>query len=228
MHLLSNSRSSKELSYTTAEALETIIQTRRTTSPRRMTSPGPNETQLRNLMLAALAAPDHGNLTPWRFVEVQPDDRQSLAELFVKIRSAQDPDAKAEDLQRSREKAYRAPTLLLAIARFTHTSDLVSKEEVLVSLGCAIQNMLLSATAAGFATALTSGRSLKSPEFAHFFGLSDHEQPICFVNIGTASEVGTPRIRKTDLTNQYSTTAQLRSRSFPLASLPEEQIYATI
>jgi hypothetical protein len=52
----------------TAELAAELIRTRQTVLPKRLLSPGPNPDQLRNILEAAAATPDHGKLTPWRFV----------------------------------------------------------------------------------------------------------------------------------------------------------------
>ena len=58
--------------------------------------------------------------------------------------------------------------------------------ERLVSAGCAIQNMLLMATALGFGSALTSGKALRSDGLRRMFALQPGEQALCFISIGTA------------------------------------------
>ena len=60
--------------------------------------------------------------------------------------------------------------------------------ERMVSLGCAIQNMLLTAHAMGFGSGLTSGQAMASPHMRALFALTGGEQPVCFVNIGTAGK----------------------------------------
>ena len=58
----------------------------------------------------------------------------------------------------------------------------------MISLGAAIQNMLLAAHAMGFGSGLTSGQALRSSQMRTLFGLSEGEQPVCFVNIGSVSK----------------------------------------
>ena len=64
-----------------------------------------------------------------------------------------------------------------------------------VSAGCAIQNMLLMATALGYGSALTSGKALKSTGLRTLFGLAPSEQALCFVSIGTAQSRKPARLR---------------------------------
>jgi nitroreductase len=84
---------------------------------------------------------------------------------------------------------------MLAVVRTGAPGDEIPDGERLVSAGCAIQNMLLMATAMGFASALTSGKALQSPGLRALFSLSPDEQALCFVNLGTAKGSKPPRLR---------------------------------
>ena len=172
---------------TTAEPAAELIQARQTVLPKRLLSPGPTPTQLHKMLEAAAAAPDHGKLTPWRFVIVPTAARARLARVFEDALLARDATATAEQRTQASEKAYRAPVLMLAIAQ-THPGDSgIDATERLVSAGCAIQNMLLMATALGFGSALTSGKALGSQPLAQLFGLQPGELALCFISIGTVS-----------------------------------------
>lgn len=198
-----------------SEFANTLIHTRQNVSPRRLDEPGPSAPQLQDILGAAAAAPDHGRLVPWRFVVVPKDQRGRLAEVFGRALVERDPSATTAQIENAREKAHRAPFLMLAIARLidrdaphvhspvrdaTHHESVDAEVEVedaerLVSLGCAIQNILLAAHAAGFGTGLTSGQAIDSPHLRTLFGLLDHEQAVCCINIGTVSKHKPPRLR---------------------------------
>ena len=60
--------------------------------------------------------------------------------------------------------------------------------ERIVSLGCAIQNMLLMARAMGYGSGLSSGKALESASLRRAFGLSELERAACFVSFGTVSK----------------------------------------
>jgi len=190
-----------------------LMHTRQNVSPRRLVEPGPSPQQLQDILGTAAAAPDHGQLVPWRFVIVPMDQRERLAEVFGLALIDRDPNATPEQIENARGKAYRAPFLMLAIARLTDneasvsatlgrgaqhpesTDSDVNDAERLVSVGCAIQNILLSAHAAGFGTGLTSGQALASPRLRELFGLRKNEKPVCCINIGTVTKHKPPRLR---------------------------------
>ncbi|HSM21344.1 MAG TPA: nitroreductase family protein [Rubrivivax sp.] len=155
--------------------------------PKRLVEPGPDPAQWQQLFEAAAAAPDHAQRLPWRFVIVPVEKRALLAEVFEAALLDRDPAALASQREAAREKAHRAPLLMLALARLDEADKEVPAVERFVSLGCAIQNMLLTAHAMGYGSALTSGQALRSPRLHRLFGLASGEVPVCFFNVGTVS-----------------------------------------
>jgi nitroreductase len=168
-----------------ADAAAALIHARHSVAPRHLHAPAPDARQLHDLLLAAAAAPDHGQRVPWRFVEIPADARGDLAEVFAAALLERDAQANEEQLARARNKAHDAPLLLLAIVDSGPEGDAIPPLERVASAGCALQNMLLLATAQGFACAMTSGRTMVSHALRSRFGLSATEQALCFVSIGT-------------------------------------------
>jgi len=169
------------------ESIEAVIERRRTTLPKRLHLPGPDATELARIVGAAAAAPDHGQLLPWRFVVVPASARSALACAFEASLLARDPLASSEQREQARAKAFRSPTLLLAVARLADEHPEIPAAERLVSAGCAIQNMLLMATALGYGSAITSGKAMSEAPLRSLFRLEDSEQALCFVSIGTSA-----------------------------------------
>lgn len=167
------------------EWAQTLIQTRQTVLPKRLQSPGPDEAQLQQILMAAAAAPDHRRLTPWRIVIVPTSARHRLATVFRQSLLARDPLATAEQLAQASDKAHRAPTLMLLIVNTLAADTGVDSAERLLSAGCAAQNMLLVATAMGFGSALTSGKALRSPQVSELFSMAQGEVAVCFISLGT-------------------------------------------
>jgi nitroreductase len=182
----------------------TLIHTRQYISPKRLSEPGPNEFEIKQIIEAAGAAPDHGQLTPWRLVIVPADKRVLLADAFANALVDRDHAATELQQQDAREKAYRGPFLMLVIARLGESLGETNSQERLISAGCAIQNMLLAAHALGYGSGLSSGKSLYSARIRELFHLTEDEQPICFVSIGMTVKHKSARIRPTMA--DYTTT----------------------
>ena len=164
-----------------------LIQARQTILPRRLVAPGPDEEQFQSMMEAASAAPDHGQLLPWRFVLVPEAQRATLAEVFAQALTERDAQATDEQREQAREKAFRAPRLLLLVVDASCGDPEVDLSERLLSAGAAVQNVMLVATAQGFGSALTSGKALKSDTLRRALALREPEQAVCFLSIGTVA-----------------------------------------
>lgn len=163
-----------------------LIGSRQSVMPKRLEAPGPDEAQLRQMVDAAACAPDHRGLRPWRLVRIADHQRAALADLFEACTLDRDPVATPDDITRSREKAQRAPVLLLAVLRGEPADDEVPLVERAITLGAALMNLLLAAHGLGYGAMLTSGRAVRTPRFARAFALAPGEQAVCFVSIGSA------------------------------------------
>ena len=132
---------------------------------------------------------------PWRFVVIPAAARARLSQVFADALLERDPAATPEQVAQAREKAFRGPVLMLAVVRTGSPDEEIPPLERVLSAGCAIQNMLLVATAMGFASSLTSGKALQSPGLRALFSLQDDEQAVCFVSLGTADRSKSARQR---------------------------------
>jgi nitroreductase len=177
------------------DAALTLIHSRQHVSPKRLGDPGPDPEQVEQILTAAGAAPDHGQLTPWRLVIVPPERRDLLAEAFAEALVERDVEATEEQKQEAREKARRGPFLVLVIARLSPALGPTHPQERLISAGCAVQNMLLAAHAMGFGAGLSSGRALYSRRIRLLFDLAADEQPLCFMTVGTVIRHKSSRTR---------------------------------
>jgi nitroreductase len=172
-----------------------LMQARQTILPKRLVAPGPDARQLHAILSSAASAPDHGQLLPWRFVLVPDGARPRLADAFGAALLARDALASPAQVAQAQEKAYRAPILMLVVVDAQKGDPDIDLYERIVSTGCAVQNMLLMATALGFGSALTSGKALKSKVLRDLFGLTQAEHAMCFVSMGTVQSRKSPRIR---------------------------------
>ena len=180
-----------------ARAAADLIHARQTVLPKRLLAPGPDADQLQALLGAAAAAPDHGQLLPWRFVIVPRSERASLAEVFAQALRERDAGATPGQLDQAREKAHRAPLLLLVVVDGVRGDAAVDLAERILSAGCAVQSMLLMATAMGYGSALTSGKALGSQALRQRFDLGAGEQALCFLSVGTVAARRPARTRPT-------------------------------
>ena len=171
------------------------ITSRHSVSPKKLIAPGPDKAQLLQMIEAAVSAPDHGLLRPWRFVEFPKQSRPALADLFEAALLERQPDADEEARQRARDKAARAPVLLGVIVRLDGEGvksadpkrERVQPQDQFASAGAALQNMLILSHAMGFGARVTSGRAVNTNVFHDALGLQENETFLCFLAIGTPS-----------------------------------------
>ncbi len=167
---------------------QALIHSRQTVMPRRLQAPGPDAAQLQDLLALAGAAPDHGQLTPWRFIIIPDAARARLADVFALALTDRDPAASAEQVAHAREKAFRAPLLMVVVACLGPRDPDIPALERMVSVGAAVQNLLLGAHAMGFGTGLTSGKAMASTRLRALLSLPDAEVPVCCINVGTVGQ----------------------------------------
>ena len=66
------------------EALD-LLKTRRSVKPIELTGPGPATAELDTLLTVASRVPDHGKLTPWRFIVFEGDARLKAGEAIASV-----------------------------------------------------------------------------------------------------------------------------------------------
>ncbi|GAA5136462.1 nitroreductase family protein [Alloalcanivorax gelatiniphagus] len=150
----------------------------------RLTEPGPTPDQLRQLLAAAIRAPDHGMLRPWRFIVLQGEQRERLADVMEWRLLKRQPDADPNARENLRGKALRAPTVIVAVAEITENHKIPAWEQVL-AVGAAVQNIMVAAHALGLGAMWRTGDLANDPDVKPRLGFADKDQVVGFVYLGT-------------------------------------------
>ena len=66
------------------DAIE-LLKLRRSVKPREMSEPGPSPAELETILTIGARVPDHGKLTPWRFIVFEGDARARAGEVIAKV-----------------------------------------------------------------------------------------------------------------------------------------------
>ena len=181
-----------------AAAILNAMLNRRTAGARGLTEPGPSRAELETILTAAAAAPDHGLLVPFRFVEVPAGRRAALSEAFAAAAHEANPSPDQNELDKARAKGQRGPLLIALIARIDAGHPKIPASDQWLTVGCMLQNMVLAAEALGFGVAISSGRALDSKAMRALFKLSANEALVSFLMAGTPNGAPPPR-RKPEL-----------------------------
>ena len=165
------------------EALE-LLHTRE--SAARLQDPAPDAAALDSIFAAAVRAPDHGRLRPWRFIVIRGDARGSFGDLMAASLKARCPDSTPEALARERAKALRAPLIIVVAAHVQDTARIPQIEQIL-SAGAAAQNIMLAAHALGYGAMWKTGEPAYDESVKSGLGLQASDRIVGFLYLGTRS-----------------------------------------
>ena len=114
----------------------------RNSSPR-LSEPAPMGEDRNAIFQAALRAPDHARLRPWRFLTVEGDDRLTLGAKMASAAKFDNPDLDAAIYEKLKSAPLRAPLLVIVIAKISEHPKVPEVEQIL-SAGAAATKLLLS------------------------------------------------------------------------------------
>ena len=166
------------------DALDAI---RQRVSVQRVGGKAPDRSQRDAIYAAALRVPDHAQLKPWRFLEVEGDGLDGLGELFVEALRANKTESgeevTAREIVRTKAKPLRAPLVIVVIAS-PKVHPKVPEVEQLLSAGTAAQNILLASHALGVGAMWRTGGVAYDPIVKAGLGLKESEHIVGFIYLG--------------------------------------------
>lgn len=169
------------------EALDAIL-TRASVSARLLGDPAPTDDELAEVFAAAVTAPDHGAIRPWRFAVIRGAALERFGDLFAEATRRRDPAAGAEVLEEARKKALRSPLVIVVWAEVRENHPKVPPIEQVVSTAAAAQNMLLALHAKGYGAIQLTGPNAHDPFVKGAFGLRAKDEIVGFLYVGTPIE----------------------------------------
>ncbi|BCW88289.1 Putative NAD(P)H nitroreductase YdjA [Alphaproteobacteria bacterium SO-S41] len=161
-----------------------LLLSRRSGSAKAMTAPGPDAAQLELILTAATRVPDHGKLTPWRFVVFEGEARAAFGEKLAALFAAANPTAIPEIVELERRRFLRAPTIVAVISRALGNAKVPEWEQVL-SAGAVCMNLLLATHAQGLTGSWLTEWPSYDERVRPLLGLAAHERVAGFVYLGT-------------------------------------------
>jgi nitroreductase len=159
----------------------------------RLTEPAPSDDELTTILRAAAAAPDHGELRPFRFVVLRGEAKQQfgavLAEAYLRRVRASGGEPVPAKLEKERTKLGRAPLVVVVCAVHVHDDKIPWSDQV-GAAHAAAQNALLAATALGYGSMWRTGDPVADPYVKRALGLTEHDAVVGFLYVGTPHEGG--------------------------------------
>lgn len=163
-----------------------LIRHRRSIKPVDMDAARPVEVPLlTELIENATWAPNHGLTEPWHFHVFSGAARQGLADNLRRIYQQTTPAAefREDKLQKMGDNPLLAPVIIACVMQRNGGAKIPEKEE-LEAISCALQNLMLSATAAGLGSFWSSPPLLETVEFQTWLGLRPEDRCVGLMYLG--------------------------------------------
>jgi nitroreductase len=166
---------------------------RHSMGPRHLREPAPTHQELLRMTEAAMRAPDHAGLVPFRFAAVHAEARASLADLFEQAARASGKPAHEAVLDRRR--ALDGPMLVAVLARIDMGHPVAMVHEQWMALGGALTNFLNAAHAMGYAGKMLSGSKVRAAPVVAAF-CEPGESLVGWMVLGTPTRPGQQKFHK--------------------------------
>jgi nitroreductase len=138
---------------------------------------------IEKLLSAAVQAPNHHRIRPWRFVVMTGAARNRLGEVMAHVMSKREPATPEPILVVERAKPLRAPVIIAVGVEKPSNPKVVDIENVCAA-AAAVENLLLAAVGEGLAAMWRTGSAAYDPEVKAFLGFAPDQHLIGFIYIG--------------------------------------------
>jgi len=191
------------------------LESRRSSPLRGLVEPGPTQDELRRLLALGARVPDHGRLSPWRFIVVADVARQALGERLDALYARQNPQLPPAKADMWTQYLLRAPVTVVLVSRPDPAAKVPEWNQVL-SAGAAGMALTVGAAAMGFATQWLLKWPGRDPEAAALLGVGSGERIAGFIHIGRPARISEDRPRPAlDDVVSYWTPDQSMSNDTP-------------
>lgn len=167
----------------------------------RLIAPAPSDAELLEVFKAANRAPDHGKLQPWRFLVIQGNGLNHLSQVFVDALMKSTPDVSPSIIEKTKNMPFRAPLMLVAIAK-CQDHPKVPKQEQVLACGAATQNILNALFALNYGAVWRTGDLAYDSHVKQSLGLEGLEEIIGFIYVGTPAQ-DYPAVPQMDITQIF-------------------------
>ncbi|MBC7401197.1 MAG: nitroreductase [Mucilaginibacter sp.] len=175
------------MSDNTFSTISTIIKNRRTIKPFIMNGSKIPDEQITELLELADWAPTHGLTEPWRFtVYANPSQFcHAHAEMY---KANTDDDGFAQGVYDNlAQQGDKASHVIIAVMQRGNLPKIPAFEEM-AATACAVQNLLLGATALNLASYWGTGGMILKPAMKAFLNLRDEDEVMGVLYLGYADE----------------------------------------
>jgi nitroreductase len=138
---------------------------------------------IEKLLHAAVQAPNHYKVRPWRFVVLTGKSREALGEVMAQVLKEKNPELPEVALDKERSKPLRTP-VLIAVGVDKSDDPRVLEIENICAAAAAVENLLVAAHAQGLGAKWRTGTAARDPEIKKFLGFQHDQELISFIYLG--------------------------------------------
>jgi nitroreductase len=182
-----------------------LLKTRRSIKPIELAGPAPSPAEIETLLTVASRVPDHGKLTPWRFIVFEGDARLAAGEKIAAIFRTKRTDATPEQIEFERNRLARAPLVIAVVSRAGPHVKIPEWEQIM-SAGAATTSLVMAAHALGYAANWLTEWYAYDRAVLDALGLAPNERIAGFVHIGRSAKPpeDRPRPPLADIVTRYT------------------------
>jgi nitroreductase len=149
---------------------------------------------IEKLLDAAVQAPNHYKVRPWRFVVLTGEGRNKLGNVMAASQQERHPDFPADAFDKCRALPFRAP-VVIAVGVDKPSEAKVLEIENICAAAAATQNLLLAAHAMGLGAKWRTSEWARDPLVKRFLGFDADQHIIGFIYVGYPEFVAEPAPR---------------------------------
>ncbi|MCC7227355.1 MAG: nitroreductase [Burkholderiaceae bacterium] len=155
-------------------------------SQKMVRAPAPDAAQMRQILQAAVCAPDHAALRAWRFALVEQQDVAALTELAIAAMRRSGLEIKPEKEKNMRNWLAQVPLLIGLAYKIQHDNDRVPEIEQTLSMGAAVMNIQNAVHMLGFSCYWSTGLGTYTDDVPEALGFDTLDYRfVGFLAVGT-------------------------------------------
>jgi nitroreductase len=164
---------------------------RRSASAQALTAPGPDAATVDRLLALASRVPDHGKLSPWRFIVLEGEAKRAFVGQVERLAAGR---ADADKAAGALVKLRNPPVSVVVVSRVTAGHKIPTWEQEL-SAGAVCMTLLIAAGAAGFGANWITDWYSEDAGVLALIGVAAGERVAGYIHLGTAIAPPLERVR---------------------------------
>jgi nitroreductase len=164
---------------------------RRSASALALAAPAPSDDELATLLRLATRVPDHGKLSPWRFVVLKGEPKHRFIAGLEAIAERRPDSVKLT----AKLGKIKAPPLTVAVISHITPATEIPEWEQRLSAGAVCMTLIIAAQAMGYGANWITDWYAYDDDAGRLLGLREGERIAGYVHLGTGTDTPLERVR---------------------------------